>query len=425
MSEKTKIEETDIYKKSRFYYIIEAAVEYFLAMLVGTTYLAKMTTSIGISDGLTGVITAFVSLGFGFQIFALFIAQKKPIKPFIIVMNLLTQLAFTFLYAVPVLDLSADAKTAVFIALFLFGEVLKNVIYPPKMSWQMGIVDDAKRGSFTAKKETVSLISGMLVSTAMGRVIDYFEAQGNLRGAFVTCGIAMLSLTAIHTLLLVMIKEKPEQVKKESIAVQLKGAITDKNLLKIIPLFVFWNMATYATSPFYGTYQLNDLKMTMTAVTVLSAVAALVRALVSPAMGRLADKRSFVTAMSVCYAIVMLAFVMNLFAGVAFYSIYAVLHAIALSGINSGLVNLVYDYVPRESRTGAIAIKNTVAGFAGFFTTLAVRPLVDKIQANGNSFWFIDGVYAQQVLSAFGFVMTAIALVYLNFVIRRLEKKCS
>ena len=422
MEDNIKTAEPDIYKKSRVYYIIEAAVEYFLAMLVGTTYLAKMTTAIGISDGLTGVITAFVSLGFGFQIFALLIAHKKPIKTFVIIMNLLTQLAFTFLYAVPLFDLSTNAKTAIFIALFLFGEIIKNVIYSPKMAWTMGIVDDSKRGSFTAKKEIISLVSGMIISTSMGRLIDYFEANGNLKGAFITCGLTMLALTLIHTLLLVLIKEKPEKIEKASVKLQLKSAVTDKNLLLLIPLFVFWNIATYATTPFYGTYQLNDLEMSMTLVTIVAAVGALSRAAVSAPIGKFADKYSFVAALNICFSAIIAAYFINIFAGVGFYTAYVILHSIGMAGINSSLVNLVYDYVPHERRTGALAIKNTVAGFAGFFTTLAVRPLVDSIQKNGNRFLFIYGVYAQQILSAFGLIMTVTVLIYLNLVVKKLKK---
>ena len=84
MENNAKIKQSDIYGKSRIFYIIEAAVEYFLATFVGGAYLAKMTSAIDMSDSLTGIITAFVSLGSGFQIFALLLAGKKPIKPFIL-----------------------------------------------------------------------------------------------------------------------------------------------------------------------------------------------------------------------------------------------------------------------------------------------------------------------------------------------------
>ncbi|MBQ3015530.1 MAG: MFS transporter [Clostridia bacterium] len=423
MDEALKNENRDIYKRSRLFYIFEAAVEYFLATFVAGTYLAKMTTTIGMSDSLTGIISAFVSLGFGFQIFALLLAQKKPIKPLIIVLNLLTQLAFSFLYVIPIIKLGKTVKIVIFICLFLLGEIVKNVIYSPKMAWEMGIVDDRKRGIFTAKKEMFSLISGIVVSVSMGSLIDYLEAAGNYRGVFILGAITMFVLTAIHTTLLLLIKEKPEEVSREPIGQLIKSSVTDKKLLILIPLFVFWNIATYSTTPFYGTYQISDLGMNMTTVTVIAAVGSVVRAAVSTPMGKLADKYSFVNSLNLCFGITLVAHAANMFAGVAFYTVYAVLHAASMAGINSGIVNLVYDFVPRKNRTSALAVKNTVVGFAGFFTTLAFSPLVEYVQKNGNKFLFFDHIYAQQILSAFSVIMIIVCLVYLNLVVKPAKAK--
>ena len=69
--------EKDVYKKSRFFYILEATFEYFISILVGGAYLAKITTSLGMSAALTGILTSFVSLGGGFQIFAIFLADSR------------------------------------------------------------------------------------------------------------------------------------------------------------------------------------------------------------------------------------------------------------------------------------------------------------------------------------------------------------
>ena len=47
--------EKDIYKTSRGLHIIEAAVEYFITILIGGAYLAKLTDAVGISDAMTGI----------------------------------------------------------------------------------------------------------------------------------------------------------------------------------------------------------------------------------------------------------------------------------------------------------------------------------------------------------------------------------
>ena len=70
----------DVYKRSRLLYIIEAALEYFISITVTGAYLATLTNSLGFSDSLTGILTSFVSLGCGFQIIAIFLANKRPVK---------------------------------------------------------------------------------------------------------------------------------------------------------------------------------------------------------------------------------------------------------------------------------------------------------------------------------------------------------
>ena len=62
----------DEFKLSRLMYILEAAFEYFISIMVTGAYLAKVSSSIGISDSLTGILSSFVSLGCGFQLVAIF-----------------------------------------------------------------------------------------------------------------------------------------------------------------------------------------------------------------------------------------------------------------------------------------------------------------------------------------------------------------
>lgn len=115
-------------------------------------------------------------------------------------------------------------------------------------------------------------------------------------------------------------------------------------------------------------------------------------------MGKFADKHSFASMLNICFIIMLVAYGINIFTvpenGKVFYTIYYMLYAIAMAGINSATINLIYDYVDKEKRVGALALKSTIAGFAGFFTTLAVSPLVSYIQKNGNEFLGLN-VYAQ------------------------------
>ena len=416
----------DKYATSRFLYILEATFEYFIALLCGGAYIAKLSTSLGISDGLTGVLTAFVSLGGTFQIVAIFLAQKRQVKRLVTFLHTLNQLAFTLVYFTPFFPLSATGKIVLFVIFLMLGHIVNSIVNSPKTAWYMSLVDDEKRGSFTANKEIVSLIGGMVFTFVISSIIDSFEAKGNLNGAFIFCGIAIFILMLLHTSTLLFSKEKPANSKEKTpFSKTIKRIFKNKNLWKIIVVMCLWDAIFYGLVSFFGTYQIKELGFSMTFVSVLSIIYSFIRALSSKPMGRLADKRSFRTMLTVCYIVHVIAFIFAMFTipanGKIFFTIYYSLHAIALSGANSATINLVYDYVEREDRMGAFALSKCISGTVGFLVTLAVRPLVDYIQANGNTFLGMH-LYAQQALSAVGAVLLVVAIVYLNTVVKKMKK---
>ena len=337
-------------------------------------------------------------------------------------------LFFAIVYVIPVFDFNPQAKTVLFVASLLMGHILNNIVNAPKINWYMSLVDNKKRGRFTANKEIISLLSGMLFTLGLGVVVDYFEAIGDLRTSFIVCGIGVGLLMLGHTFTLLFSKEKPEETAPEqsNIKETLLGLVKDKNLLKVVLISVLWNIASYATTPFYGTYKKKELGFTMTFISILSIVTAVVRSLFSRPMGRYADKHSFSKMLNICFSLATVAFGINIFTspenGSVLYVGYIVLHAIAMAGINSSVINLIYDYVEPKQRIAALALKSAFAGFAGFFTTLAISPLVSYIQDAGNSLFGLS-VYAQQVTSAIAFVLMLFLLLYMHTVIRKINKQ--
>lgn len=417
----------DEYALSRFLYILEAALEYFISLLVTGAYLAKITSAIGMSDTLTGILTSFVSLGFGFQIIAVFLANKRPVKRWVTLLHCLNQLAFALIYFIPLAPISHEMKNFLFVAFLLIGYILTNVVNSPKINWFMSLVEDKRRGAFTANKEMVSLIGGMVFSFSMGYVIDNLESAGNINGAFVVCGVSIFILMLLHSATLIFSKEKPVEANEVcSVKQLLKELLTDKNLFKVILVSVLWSVVNYASTPFYGSYQIKELGFTMTFVSILSAAYAIVRTIFSRPMGKFADKYSFAKMLNICFSIALAGFIVNIFTvpanGKVLYTVYYMLYAVAMAGINSATINLIYDYVDKEKRTGALALKSTICGFAGFFTTLIVSPLVSYVQKNGNCLFGIN-IYAQQIVSVISAILLVVLLVYLNMTVKQLKLK--
>lgn len=409
-------------QRGKIAYIAEAALEYLISILVASSFLAKLTSELGFSDSLTGILSSIISLGCLFQLGSLFIHPKRS-RPFVIALSVLNQLLFLFLYVIPVLPMQKSAKTVIFVAVILLAYLVYYLAHPKKINWLMSLVDDGERGRFTANKEIVSLIAGTVFSLAMGAVVDAFSERGQMRSALVVSAIVILVLTVGHTVSMLLSPE-PEIAakKKSSLRENLPKLLRNKDYRRTIVLFLLYYVATYATTPFFGTYQIGELGLSMTLIFLLTNCGSLSRIFVSRFWGRYADKNSFLKMLLYCFVFLALAFLSTALAmpatGTVAFLLYFLFHGIASGGINSALTNLVFDYTSHEERADALAISQAIAGTVGFLTSLAVSPLVTLIQKNGNRVLGIP-MYAQQLLSVVSLLVVVGAILYILHALKR------
>jgi MFS family permease len=142
-------------------------------------------------------------------------------------------------------------------------------------------------------------------------------------------------------------------------------------------------------------------------------------------MGKIADKYSFATSMTLCFSVVAVGFLSMVFTTPEtrwLYLAYACLHAFAMSGINSGVINLIYDYVVPEDRATAMGVKNALGGILGFLAALLSGFILGKIQTAGGLTVFGATLYAQQFLAFLSFAVTIILIIYMRTVIAPLKR---
>lgn len=424
---------TDIKRKNRLLYIFEAALEYFVTISVSGAYLAYLTTALKIPDALTGVLTSFVSLGCVFQILSTFL--KGDAKKNTVIFHLINELSFVLLYFSPFLPFGDTFKAIIFTVFLFIGFALNNLINPLKTEWYMQSVDMDKRGVFTANKEIVSLVFGMIYSLLLGYIFDLFKAKGDTEGALFTVGIILFTVTAAHSVVMaisertygeILTKDGSDKTKVKNKRQAIKKLLKEKNFIKVVAMIMLWRAVMYSTVPFFGTYQIKELGFSMTFVSVLTVIYAIVRAVFERPLGKIADKKGFAVMLNVCYGAEIAALAVAVFIrpvnGRILYTVYYILHAICCAGISSGELNIVYDYVKQEERTAALAIKSAVAGISGFLSTLILSPVVSAIQKHGFKLFGVN-VYAQQVTSFIGLVSAIALVVYNVVVIQKIERR--
>ncbi len=413
-------------KVAQVAHIYQATLEYLFSILVAGSFLATLTKSIGISDSVTGIISSFISLGCLFQLLSLFLRGKK-FKPIIIVMSVVNQLLFIMLYIIPLSGFETPIKTAIFMACIMLAYVVYNMVHPKKINWYMLQVGDDIRGSFTAKKEAVSLLAGMAFQFSMGAVVDRFVDRGEIKTAFIISAAVLLTISVIHTVVMIISPEKEVDIgRKLSVIGSVKDVLNNKNILKVTVVLIMYQVFNSMSVAYYGVYMINDLGFSLKYTSILAIVSSISRILLSFMWGKFADRQSFAKMTEKCLLVLALAYAFFAFAtpasGRIMALLYYIAHGVALGGINSALTNLVYDYAPLEKRADSLAICQAASGVAGFLITLLVSPLVAFIQANGNQLFGIN-IYAQQLLSGISAVGIVAAAIYVRTVLVKKNKK--
>ena len=414
-------------KRSRVAYIGEAGFEYFISLFVTSTFLTYLMIDLGIPDAWTGVLANVATFANALQLLALCVRRTR-VKRLTTVLHIINQLAFSALYLLPISStLSPNLKTALFVLLLMLGYFISAAISPIKLNWMMEAVPDRMRGRFTATKEMISLLGGMILSLGLGRLADSFKARGELSTYWRIGCIAMLVLTLLHTVTLLLVDESqaPER-DREPIGERLLLILKNRTLVKVISVGVIWSIASSLSASFFAVYAQKDLAFTLTTITVIGIVGSLARIIVSPFLGRLADKTSFAFSMTLCFGTMVLAFLFMVFAAPGVmrwaYLGYIILHSAAMGGINSGSINLIFDYVTPKQRTAALGIKNAISGFLAFLFSIIGGRILACIQANGGIRIFGVCLYAQQFLALLSVVIIFLLMLYTRFVVSPLQR---
>lgn len=406
-------------------YILEAGLEYLLSIMVCGSFLATMTKELGMSDSLTGILSSIISMGCLFQLLSMSLRPRRT-KPMVIALSITNQILFALLYIIPLAGFGRQTKTALFIVTIIAAYFFYNLAHPKKINWMMSLVDDHHRGRFTANKEIISLLAGMVFSFGMGAVTDHFVAVGQIRVAFVISAAVLLLLTAGHTVSMLLTVEKPlPKAPKSNLKNNIKGVLRNKSVMSVTCLFVIYYISTNCYSPFLGTYYINELGFNLKTVTGLGIAGSIARISVSRFWGKYADKNSFSVMLEKCYLILLLdrlCVVLSMpSTGIVTVTLHIILNAIAMGGVNSAMINLVFDYIEPEKRADSLAICQAAAGSVGFVTTLIASLVVSAMQARGNTLFGVT-VYAQQLLGFVSLMIILVAIVYNRKMIMKSER---
>ncbi len=415
-------------KKCRAAYIVFSLLEYLISLLVSGALLAAILKQVGVSDAVNGVVSSVISLSCVTQLFSGLLEKPgRSVRRTVVTLIVIDQFMLSVLYLIPFFGISRGMKTALFVLLILGAHFIENLAHPVKYAWLMGFVDPWERGSFTARKEIVSLIGGMLFTLGMGRMVDHFNELGQERTGFILCGAAIAFIAILCFVSLRSIHDAPlKRAGSFSLKQQIRAMRTlftsNSAFRKLLMVDILWKIAIYLSTPFFGTYLIGELGFSLTAVSLLGMASGIARALISPVFGRYADKKGFAASLKMGLSIAAAAFLICAFTrpGPArmLYGAYVVMYAISMASINSGLTNITYEYIELPMFAYALGARSAIGGVLGFLVSLVGSVVVSKVQAKG-SMILGHTVYAQQILSGASFILISALVIYIGLVISK------
>ncbi len=414
------------YARSRWAYTVECAFEYFIALLVAEPFLTKLLLEIGLDDPTIAIIQSLISVAFLFQLAAVFVVQRiANVKRVAATTHLIAQLLFTSLYLVPFLPFEAEHKKIIVIVCFLLGYFGNYLVTSVIFRWGNSYVDPNKRARFAATKEMISLLTGVVVTFAMSRMIDHFEAQGDLRMGFILTACIMTVICGFDFLCLMLMKNRISEPPKRQDVLPLrrvaKMLFSNRGFVSAIVAHSLWQIAYYLLLGSMGTYKQNELAMTVGTVQLINIVGQMGRFAMTRPIALYTSKRTYADGMLLGISIAAASFLLNIFTTPRLWwlvILFTLINNIALAGIGQNALNIVYSYVEEAYFVQASAIKSSICGVVGFLAALVSGRILGAVQANGNQVLGMT-IYGQQLLSALAFIFAVIAIVYIHNVLKK------
>lgn len=404
-------------------YIIESMLEYFIAILTSGAYLAKLTTTIGISDAMTAVLASVASLAATFQIFSILLAHKTPVKRWVFPMTVIPQTLVATLYLIPFLNVGAAAPI-LFFAITLINQAAHNIVAPPKSDWFISPIEPKEIGSFQAKNSIVSIIGGMIFTFITGFTIDKYEEEGKIDALFIILTIVIFVIAIMQMFCLLFAKSVDTKVEKKESPFKSVGTILkNKAFIHLIVINCIWSVANGITTPFLSTYQIKELGFSMGFISTVTVVLSFANILIVYFFGELSKKRSYRSIFMASYVFGLIGFGIIAFTtpsnGQVMFTIYRVINLLFGGALGVTTTALTFSLVEEGERTSALAFKSVVTGIFGFVMTLVATPIFTAIQSADITLLGTK-VFAQQILAAASFVVTLVLLIYYRIFCKKL-----
>ena len=419
----------DPYKPSRAIYIIMAAFECMVQIIVSGSFLSKLTVTIGISDDVTAVLSTVTSLSCSLQVFSIMLSHKTPVKRWVIPLQALSEVLLGALYLIPFFKLGETLVGVVFFIMLFTAGSTKQLFTPARTAWFMKLTDNKSRARFSSILSLVSCVCSVFFTYAMSAILDHYERVDKLSTCFAIFVAIIFVFAVAQILLMIFAQEKepePDTRTNHNPFSELKNLWKNKKFRYRVLIAASWSFAGAISSPFLGTYKIKELGFSMTTISMLSIITYVLRIVLLSYFAKISYKIKTLSFFRLNYIFAILAAITMIFATPQNALPLFIINSI-LAGLQSSFSpvggNLTYEVTKPAEYTAALAMLSMLTGVVSFFATLLVTPLFNYLQKHGTYNVLGMEMYPQQILSIITVIIGIVIVIFTYTYFTKLIKK--
>ena len=373
--------------------LIDGICAQIMAVLTSGAFLVAFALLLGASNTVIGLLAALSTFAQILQIPSVFLIEHVRMRKMLTVVSAFIGRAFWLLVAALPWFFPPSSRMPLFLlSLFLYSAI-GAVTGSSWNSWMRDFIPEKVLGSYFAKRMAISIALGAAFSILAGVGVDFYKWRfphmeiGAYSILFVVG--ALIGVLGINFLTRVPEPEMPVSRAVKGIFTVLAQPFRNKNFRQLLFFLGAWNFAINLAAPFFVVYMLKRLGLTMTWVLGLSVLSQMVNVLFLRLWGRLADRftnKSVLTVSGPFFMVCILLWVFTTMPEKYFLTIplLIIIHAftgMSTAGINIAAGNIALKAAPRGEATIYLATNALISGIAA-----TIAPILGGLSAD----WFAN-----------------------------------
>jgi MFS-type transporter involved in bile tolerance (Atg22 family) len=359
-----------------------------MGVLTGGAFLVAFALMIGASNKAIGAIAAVGPLAQILQLPAIFLVEKTRLRKALVVVNSFVSRLFWIVIAGLPWFVPEGARVPIFLTALFAYFALGAVSSCSFNSWMRDLVPEAVMGRYFGRRLALATALGAGLSLLAGVAVDGYQRVAEQPIGIYT--ILFLVGAAFGLLGVFFLARIPEPRMAEShshgMLRLLSEPFRDPNFRRLLAFLGTWNFAVALAGPFFTVYMLRRLNLSMSWVIALAVASQIVNVLFLRVWGRLADRFTNKSVLSVSgpmFIISIAAWPFTTMPDRWLMTIPILIAIHALSGMSTAGVtlasaNIALKAAPRGKATAFLATNALVSGMAA-----TVAPLLGGFAADG------------------------------------------